>query len=126
MCVSVVLLCKSELINSEYLLLLQSSYQLRSKRAIFYVNNRGASRKSIQNKQGAIYIRAISRLGMYTCHQFYLMCVSQKRTSCFLTVMLDKGTASPGSSLSPFSSETGPKFLNQLFCLHNSLKHAFI
>lgn len=56
------LLCKSKLINSEYLLLLQSSYQLRSKHAIFYVNNKGASRKGVQNKQGAIYTRAISRL----------------------------------------------------------------
>ena len=48
------LLCKSEFINSEYLLLRHSSYQLRSKRAIFWVN-KGASRKGFQNKQGASY-----------------------------------------------------------------------
>lgn len=62
--VSVMLLCKSELINSESLLLLQSSYQLRSKGAIFCVNNKGSSRKGIQQKQGATSTRAISRLGI--------------------------------------------------------------
>ena len=62
-------------------------------------------------------MRAVSRLGIQTCHQFFLIYVSQKRTRCFLTVILDKGTASPGSSLLPFPSEIGSKFCSAHLCL---------
>jgi hypothetical protein len=58
---SVMLLYKSKLIDSEHLLLRQPSYKLRNKPAIFFVNSKDASRNGIQNQQSAIYTGAISR-----------------------------------------------------------------